>query len=216
MQSGKRSSRSFISRNKSAPIGLDLLVEDQIVIELKAVPEVFPLHKAQLISYLKGFNKPLGLLANFGGRSLYRRAFPNKLSQCTALQDTFDFAKVQVENKEQIRDLLFMANRVLITLGPGFFHQVYRRALYHELKTAGVQFETIKEVVANYRKNVLGSKEVHFFRIGDLLVSAIAVNELTDLLLLKFHHYLKHLKCERGLIINFRALHMDFRYFELT
>jgi GxxExxY protein len=45
---------------------LDVLVEDTVIVELKAVPEVLALHKAQLISYLKGYNKPLGILANFG------------------------------------------------------------------------------------------------------------------------------------------------------
>ncbi len=194
---------------------LDLLVEERIIVELKAVPEVFPLHQAQLISYLKGYNKLLGLLANFGQSPLYYRAFPNKLSQKTALRDEFDFDAVQLPGKERIKYLLLMANRILVTLGPGYFHQVYRRAFYHELQTAGVDFELIKEVVANYRQQVLDSKEVHFFRIGDLLLSAVAVNELTSNFLLKFRYYIKHVHCQHGLIFNFQALRLDFRYFEI-
>jgi GxxExxY protein len=194
---------------------IDLLVEENIVVELKAVPEVFPLHQAQLISYLKGYNKPLGILANLGQSPLYYRIFPNKLSQKTALRDEFEIENVQIPGKERIKYLLVMATRILVTLGPGYFHQVYRRAWYHELQSAGVEFEIIKEVVANYRQQVLGTKEVNFFRIGDLLLSAIAVNELTNVLGLKFRHYIKHLNCQRGLIVNFRALHLDCRYFEL-
>ena len=194
---------------------IDLLVEENIIVELKVVPKIFPLHQAQLISYLKGYNKPLGLLANFGDSSLYYHIFPNKLIQKTALKDVFDFNKVQLHEKERIKDLLLMANRILITLGPGYFHQIYRRAFYHELKTAEVDFETVKEVIADYRHNVLGTKEVIFFRIGNLLLSAVAVNRLTDLILLKFRHYIKHLHCQRGLIVNFKALRLDFRYFEM-
>ena len=44
---------------------LDLLVEDTIIIELKAVQELLPVHSAQLISYMKLLKKPQGLLFNF-------------------------------------------------------------------------------------------------------------------------------------------------------
>jgi GxxExxY protein len=44
---------------------LDLLVEDTVVIELKAVEALAPIHQAQIISYLKLAGKPIGLLINF-------------------------------------------------------------------------------------------------------------------------------------------------------
>ncbi len=44
---------------------LDLLVDDTIVLELKSVPKVLPVHEAQLLSYLKLSNYPCGLLLNF-------------------------------------------------------------------------------------------------------------------------------------------------------
>ena len=44
---------------------LDLLVNDQVIVELKAVSEVLPIHHAQIISYLKLGQKPVGLLINF-------------------------------------------------------------------------------------------------------------------------------------------------------
>lgn len=44
---------------------LDLLVEDCLVVELKAVELVLPIHKAQLLSYMRLINAPLGLLINF-------------------------------------------------------------------------------------------------------------------------------------------------------
>ena len=44
---------------------LDILVEDTLVVELKAVESVLPLHRAQLHSYLRATRKPLGLLLNF-------------------------------------------------------------------------------------------------------------------------------------------------------
>ena len=44
---------------------LDVLVEDQIVVEVKAIEVVLPVHEAQLLSYLRLMDKPLGLLINF-------------------------------------------------------------------------------------------------------------------------------------------------------
>ncbi len=44
---------------------LDLLVEDTIIVELKSVEEIQPVHKKQLLTYLKLAGKPLGLLINF-------------------------------------------------------------------------------------------------------------------------------------------------------
>ena len=53
---------------RSRPVGtsqLDLMVGAQLVVELKAVPQILPIHVAQVISYLKAARKPLGLLLNF-------------------------------------------------------------------------------------------------------------------------------------------------------
>lgn len=44
---------------------LDVLVEDQIICEIKAVDELIPVHQAQLLTYLKLAQKRLGFLINF-------------------------------------------------------------------------------------------------------------------------------------------------------
>jgi len=44
---------------------LDLLVDDLIIVELKSVEKVLPVHKKQLLTYLRLTKKPLGLLINF-------------------------------------------------------------------------------------------------------------------------------------------------------
>lgn len=44
---------------------LDLLVEEDLIIEIKAVEALLPVHSAQLLTYLKLFDKKLGLLINF-------------------------------------------------------------------------------------------------------------------------------------------------------
>lgn len=44
---------------------LDLLVDDKVVVELKNVEKLLPIHEAQLLTYLKVTNKKIGLLLNF-------------------------------------------------------------------------------------------------------------------------------------------------------
>jgi GxxExxY protein len=49
---------------------LDLVVEDRIILELKAVEKLLPIHEAQLMSYLRLSGCHLGLLLNFNVRVL--------------------------------------------------------------------------------------------------------------------------------------------------
>lgn len=44
---------------------IDLLVDNLVIVEIKAIEALAPIHRAQLLSYLKLSGKPLGLLLNF-------------------------------------------------------------------------------------------------------------------------------------------------------
>jgi len=67
----------LVERQKAIPIRyqgveldegfrLDLLVDDQLIIELKSVETLHPVHPKQVLTYLRLMNLPLGLLINFG------------------------------------------------------------------------------------------------------------------------------------------------------
>jgi GxxExxY protein len=49
---------------------LDLLVEDRIIVEIKAVESLNPLASAQLLTYLKLYNRKIGLIINFNVQHL--------------------------------------------------------------------------------------------------------------------------------------------------
>ena len=49
---------------------LDVVVANCLILELKVVKEILPIHKAQLLSYMKLLDMPLGLLINFYERKL--------------------------------------------------------------------------------------------------------------------------------------------------
>ena len=50
---------------REEPLRFDVLVEGCVLVEAKAVEKVLPIHKAQLLSYMKLVDVPLGLLINF-------------------------------------------------------------------------------------------------------------------------------------------------------
>ena len=50
---------------KQEDLRFDILIEDCLLIEAKSVTKVLPIHKAQLLSYMKLLNIPIGLLINF-------------------------------------------------------------------------------------------------------------------------------------------------------
>ena len=49
---------------------IDLLVDNKVILELKSVDEIAPIHKAQLMTYLKLTNIKLGLLLNFNVKDM--------------------------------------------------------------------------------------------------------------------------------------------------
>jgi GxxExxY protein len=68
--------RYLVERQKELPViyhgikldagyRIDLLVENEIIIELKSVEELAPIHQAQILTYMKLSQKQLGLLINF-------------------------------------------------------------------------------------------------------------------------------------------------------
>ena len=58
---------NFLYKNKMIDqcFRLDFLIEDTLVLELKSVERILPVHEAQLLTYLRLSNKPIGLLINF-------------------------------------------------------------------------------------------------------------------------------------------------------
>lgn len=71
----------YFKDRKVGEFKADLIVEDKILVELKAVSMLLPVHKAQLINYLKATNIEIGLLMNFGDKPEFKRYIFNKNNQ---------------------------------------------------------------------------------------------------------------------------------------
>ncbi len=75
----------YKEKQLESALKLDILVNDIIIVELKAVEQMIPLYKAQLLSYLKLAEKPKGLLINFHSENI---------TQQLVVLITEDFAKL--------------------------------------------------------------------------------------------------------------------------
>ena len=67
---------------------LDLLVENLIIVELKAVEKMIPLYEAQLLTYLKLLKKPKGLLINFNTNNITKSLVPMVTEEFSKLKDS--------------------------------------------------------------------------------------------------------------------------------
>jgi GxxExxY protein len=61
---------NYKGKSLGGNLKIDILVNDIIIVEEKAVEQMIPLYKAQLLSYLKLANKPKGLLINFNSENI--------------------------------------------------------------------------------------------------------------------------------------------------
>jgi GxxExxY protein len=66
----------YKDKNLGGQLKLDILVNDLIIVELKAVETMIPLYQAQLLSYLKLAEKPKGLLINFNSVNIIKELVP--------------------------------------------------------------------------------------------------------------------------------------------
>ncbi|MEO5595125.1 MAG: GxxExxY protein [Chitinophagaceae bacterium] len=73
---------SYKGLQLEAELRLDVLVENNILVELKAIDVVLPVHHAQVMTYMKLMQKPKGMLINFNCTNIFKegqKTFVNEL-----------------------------------------------------------------------------------------------------------------------------------------
>ena len=67
---------NYFDLETKTDLKLDLLVNDCVIVELKAVENILPIHEAQLLSYMKLLRRPQGLLINFKTTNITKSSKP--------------------------------------------------------------------------------------------------------------------------------------------
>ena len=62
----------YKGRQMDSNLRIDLLVEDLIIVELKVVESIIPVHQAQILTYMKLLEKPKGIIINFNCTNIFK------------------------------------------------------------------------------------------------------------------------------------------------
>lgn len=192
---------------------VDVWVEGgKVLLELKVAQEIEPIHEAQAISYLKVSDADLAIVANFGQGSFADKRLPNFVrNKMVSFDWKPQFDSASLLYPELTNELLGVLHRVHFELGPGFLHQVYRRATMVELKEQGIGYEYIKEMPVFYRGHHLGNQETRLICVdGAVLMATIAVREVDDAMKAQLKVRMKHLDLRLGILANFNREKLEF------
>ena len=101
--------------------------------------------------------------------------------------------------------------KVHSTLGAGFLESVYQKALEHELKKAGMLFESQKALTVNYDGNLVGEFIADLLVEHELIVELKAVQSLATPHEVQTVNYLVATGMDTGLLLNFGAERLEFK-----
>lgn len=189
---------------------VDVWIEGgKMLLELKVAPQIEALHKAQAISYLKVTNADLALVGNYGAASFEDKRLPNFLEHAC---EHFHWNAHKPATSEQalypelVNTIQHTCHRVHWTLGSGFFHHIYRRAVTIELRHQHLSFESITHLPISYKGRELGQQRVHLIIVeGRIALAVFAVKETQDALREQLKAYLRHLHLNLGILANFHG-----------
>jgi GxxExxY protein len=100
-------------------------------------------------------------------------------------------------------------------LGPGFLESVYRNAVAVELHNKGILFESEKEITLHYKADIIGTHRLDLFVENELVVELKTVEELHKKHYAQVRSYLKAVRKQIGLLVNFADFQLDARKVEL-
>ncbi|MEJ2556614.1 MAG: GxxExxY protein [Anaerolineae bacterium] len=185
---------------------VDVWIDDgKMLLEIKVAPAIEPVHKAQAISYLKVTDADLAIVVNYGGPSLEDERLPNFLRDS---QPEFVWRSQPVAQEllypALVNDIQRACHRVHFTLGPGFLHQVYRRATMIELRRSGLGYEYLKRLPVEYQGQLLGYQDVRLILAeSKVLLATFALQKTAEAMAEQLKAHLRRLDLKLGLLANF-------------
>ena len=109
------------------------------------------------------------------------------------------------KHEQLINKVIGAAIEVHRHLGPGFLESIYERALYYELQSQGIQFETQVEILVPYKEISISGQRLDLIIEKFLILELKAVEAILPIHEAQLMSYLKSTGLKVGLIINFRV-----------
>jgi len=183
----------------------------KLLLELKVAPEITKLHQAQALSYLKVTDADLAIIANFGSSSLVDERLPNFFrNKPVSLPQPTSKMVLDVPFPELFHEVMQGLYRVHFALGPGFLHQVYRRAMMVDLRQYKIGFSYLKEMPVFYQGVPLGIHEARLILVEQkLLLATVAVQQVDETLKRTLRARLRQTGANIGLLANFHKQELE-------
>lgn len=188
---------------------MDLLVEGVLVIELKTVAALQPIHEAQLLTYLRLSGHKVGLLINFNVLVL-KDGIRRRVHGLGAVVAPFKpwFLDASPDGTTDV--IINAAIKVHSTLGPGLLRSTYQACLAHELELRSISSQThFKQEVCLDDMKLDQPMEVEFIAKTEpeslLPILVLSVDAITRLHEAQFRSKLRLAGWTLGLILNFNA-----------
>ncbi len=183
---------------------LDVLVENRLPLELKAVEVVLPIHDAQLLTYMRLGAHPLGLLINFEVAVL--KDGVRRKVHTTRAAPSPNFDRISDGFDELSQEILSGAIEVHRHLGPGLLRSAYEECLCHELAERKIPFTRRHLIPLVCDGQPLGqSSEVSLLVGNSVPVQCLSVAELNALHEARLLARIRQGNWPYGLLLNFNA-----------
>lgn len=186
---------------------IDILVEDHLPLELKAVALTLGIHEAQLLTYLRTGRFPLGLLINFNvdvlKKGITRMVETRSHASTNACGDLGDDLRVFDPCSAEI---VFSATEVHRHVGPGMLASSYLACLAHEFSLRQLSFEKEVKMPLQFDGTPLEAyAEVPFVVEKEIPVIPLSANSITQTHLATMLARLRQGGWRQGLLLNFNS-----------
>ena len=207
---------------------LDVLVRNSVVVEVKAVEGVLPVHRAQTLTYLKLEGWKLALLLNFNvavlkegierlvlgldeegekepGVPIHSGMTASNADRSPALCSAANSGDQEAETLA--REIIAGAIEVHRELGPGLLPSAYGACLCHELHLRGVAFERKRPLALSYKGAQLAERdEVELLVGGRVVVTPCALAQVQAVHEAQLLSQLRLGGWKLGLLLNFNTV----------
>lgn len=190
---------------------LDLFVAGEVIVEIKAVAQLTPLHQAQTFSYLKTFGRQVGLLFNFGSpKPEFERLFfqdPSAQPPAETIKPTLAESLPELIAPDLVYEIISGLYAVHTGLGPGFIHRIYANACYRELQERSLAVRPQQDMRVVYRDQPIATIKFAHLRVGNsVIVFPVAVSNINDISFNNLKAWLRLEQVPLAIVANFHDL----------
>ncbi len=178
----------------------DILVNNCVLLELKAAREICKEYKSQLLRYLHATEVEVGLVLNYGDKPKFERViYSNDRKQYNKSFHQFK----PVNEKNDIEDQIITSfYNCYNALGYGFLRNVYCNALSVEFKQNGIKYEDSKNLDIKYNDKIIGHIQPQFL-IENIIVIVLSQPKLKQAEKNMIYNLLKSTNTKYGMLLNF-------------